>query len=246
MGLLLYLILAGGEKGMAQSIERTGVFSASGCGDIGATTYLFSIGESVVGTYNTTLPSTTLGFQQPIDQSLLPIFDLNFEVVYNGGGMILNWMINEIEDPGTFQVLRSINGQDFEDIVSFRSPNNLSSFSWTDKRLPDAQEVFYQIEWLLPSGQIIRSQVVQIQLSTASKSLRLYPNPTRDLLTIELPREDDLMAQVKVWDLQGRLVKEVESDRSRFILDLANLASGTYQVMVQSATKRWMEKVVVE
>jgi lysophospholipase L1-like esterase len=74
----------------------------------------------------------------------------------------------------------------------------------------------------------------------STNSLLLYPNPTGGLLQLELP--DEGIAQVRVFDAEGRMVLQVH-DRW---LDLRGIPSGLYAVEVILEGKRWMGRVVRE
>jgi len=74
--------------------------------------------------------------------------------------------------------------------------------------------------------------------------LRVYPNPAKELITIEL---DDL-TEVRIYDLKGKKQIEYTGNISdKLEMDISNLAKGTY---ILSATRRdgkvWTELLVVE
>jgi hypothetical protein len=63
-------------------------------------------------------------------------------------------------------------------------------------------------------------------------SLRVYPNPAHDRLTVELP--DNTEARLRVFDAMGQLVLEAVSHADRTELDLSGLKPGHYVVQVIS------------
>lgn len=58
--------------------------------------------------------------------------------------------------------------------------------------------------------------------------ITIYPNPTNGLVQIELP--DHTMLDIKVFDLQGQIIKETTEAR----IDLSNYPDGVYVIRVQT------------
>jgi len=74
---------------------------------------------------------------------------------------------------------------------------------------------------------------IQVGLNTAeqiltSNKLLVYPNPSSDLFTVQLPNE--AIQQIDIFDVNGRLVysQSFRDGLSEIILNLSNLASGIY------------------
>ncbi|MBL8001915.1 MAG: T9SS type A sorting domain-containing protein [Flavobacteriales bacterium] len=64
-------------------------------------------------------------------------------------------------------------------------------------------------------------------------SLRMYPNPVHDRMTVELP--DNTEARLRVFDAMGQLVLQAVSHADRTELDLSGLQPGHYVVQVLSS-----------
>ncbi|MEZ5017420.1 MAG: T9SS type A sorting domain-containing protein [Flavipsychrobacter sp.] len=62
--------------------------------------------------------------------------------------------------------------------------------------------------------------------------IKVYPSPTNGIVNIDLPKGYDKV-QLKLYDMQGRLVKEVESEGLKRSVDLSGLSYGTYMIQVQ-------------
>ena len=72
------------------------------------------------------------------------------------------------------------------------------------------------------------------------RDLTTYPNPVRDLLTIELPEQKN--GKLIVLDMDGRIVmtREVFSHTQELLLSMTSLPSGTYSVeFVPEQNKEW-------
>jgi predicted RNase H-like HicB family nuclease len=66
-----------------------------------------------------------------------------------------------------------------------------------------------------------------------SSTIQLYPNPANELVTIEIPSEM-IVNTIQMTDLSGRLVEVnlIKTGNNRYNVPVANLASGTYQIVI--------------
>jgi hypothetical protein len=71
-------------------------------------------------------------------------------------------------------------------------------------------------------------------MTATDAGLQIYPNPTKDILTIQGEVES-----VKVLDLTGNVVRET----SDAVLTLSNLKSGLYLLQLQTAKGTVLEKI---
>lgn len=71
--------------------------------------------------------------------------------------------------------------------------------------------------------------------------LKYYPNPVNDLLTITYT---DVITNVEVFDLNGRLVINRNFDNETVQLDFSNLSSGTYMLNIKTKENSQFVKIV--
>jgi hypothetical protein len=83
-------------------------------------------------------------------------------------------------------------------------------------------------------------------LNLNPKDLRIYPNPTSDLLNIVLPGElADQPASVKLYGINGNLVYQEEIfGNSTLQLSGLNLTSGVYLLRIQTESLVLTKKIV--
>lgn len=66
-------------------------------------------------------------------------------------------------------------------------------------------------------------------LSNKVSDLNIYPNPTTGFFTIDYPDYKlDGSTVVNMFDISGRMVKEIKINSTRTVIDISNLAPGTY------------------
>ena len=76
------------------------------------------------------------------------------------------------------------------------------------------------------------------------QSLRLYPNPTHDQITIEYGNTMD-QATISLYNLLGSLLLSREArGQSRIALDLSEYPAGIYILSFQTGTSQRIYKVI--
>jgi hypothetical protein len=85
----------------------------------------------------------------------------------------------------------------------------------------------------------------------ANALLRVYPNPTRGLLFIDIEQPQLAPVYWKVTDITGKVVIEknpaaVEAGKTTFSLDLSWLSSGLYFLEVNMDNKPYITKISIE
>ena len=67
-------------------------------------------------------------------------------------------------------------------------------------------------------------------------SFDLFPNPTKDLLNIELNQPTEQKLSFQIFDVTGKLVQEVQFTKNNPYLneqvDVGRLAAGSYEVLL--------------
>jgi len=79
----------------------------------------------------------------------------------------------------------------------------------------------------------------------AALALTLYPNPTAGQVQLELPPAFVGTAQLKVYDLTGRLVQTASFTGRRHVLNTSAWANGTYFVQAQAGKASSVQRLVV-
>lgn len=84
--------------------------------------------------------------------------------------------------------------------------------------------------------------IVNIPLANMSQELRIYPNPTKGLINIQI--ED--VEGVEVSDLTGEIVLKLKSNKAEQTLDLSSQSPGVYLLKITTNKETHIRKLVLE
>ena len=69
------------------------------------------------------------------------------------------------------------------------------------------------------------------------ENVNVFPNPTNDLINIQLTQELNELTYIEIRDQAGRLVKEVEFNNGNLLtINVSELENGIYHVLIQNAS----------
>ena len=115
----------------------------------------------------------------------------------------------------------------------------------------DAQGAFSS--WALPLPALAANQTWVLNLTSAVPAAtgapavfapQLYPNPAAQQVRLELPGPA-AVTQLRVYDLQGRLLRTTRFAGRRHTLDTSSWANGTYFLRIQSGPGVSVQRLVV-
>ncbi|MDR1757899.1 MAG: T9SS type A sorting domain-containing protein [Bacteroidales bacterium] len=69
------------------------------------------------------------------------------------------------------------------------------------------------------------------------KNIRVYPNPASSQLFITLSNMEKIKATITLYDLTGRVIKEVNTENETNMIDLSGYPSGTYMVRITNGNR---------
>ena len=172
----------------------------------------------------------------------LPVEMVSFDAVKKGATAELTWVTaNEYNNKG-FDVMRSIDGQNWNSLVWVDAKINTKSsniYKYTDKHEING-EVYYRIVQVDSDDTRKTSDVKSLKFGYVSTGLFVYPNPANDKVTIEYQSYDDAEeVDVRLYDLTGKSKTFVRDDHSGLIeLDLQGLPHGYYTLIVNGTTSK--------
>ncbi len=71
----------------------------------------------------------------------------------------------------------------------------------------------------------------------------LYPNPSTDMFTLQFPAQSEV--SMTLFDVTGRVVMQRELDGVEHQIDVRNLSTGTYRIVISNGGVNYVGKVIV-
>jgi hypothetical protein len=145
---------------------------------------------------------------------------------FNNG---LAWQPNIILTPNSFT-------QEGPSIATAGSKVHLI---WYDNR-DGNWEIYYKRN---PTGSGIEEENLH-PLSATHSFYEVYPNPAQTYFTVRLPQTAD-PTQIKIFDVSGKLVKEVRCETQESKVTLDGIKNGIYFISLQTQLNKVIQRVVV-
>lgn len=171
----------------------------------------------------------------------MPVEWLAFDASPNHGAVDLMWMTAIEENNDYFTVERSPDASSFESIASVKGAGSSSEPIMYELRddAPPVGRVYYRIRQTDFDGQTSFSDQIEVNIESEDFSLNAYPNPTQDVLFVEIISEIQTRATVLVLNLSGQELKrsplELSVGANRASINLADLPAATYLLQVRRA-----------
>ncbi len=160
-----------------------------------------------------------------------PIKSITIQSKEIDGQVLLKWQTIVELNTESFIIQHSTDGITFTDITTkdaVGSGNN--NYSMMDK-LPASSTNYYRIKVIDKDGEVSYSNVASLQLSVNSNQLSVFPNPTKDKITIKGIH----IVSIQLVDNLGRVIKtQTLKDATNPMLSVGSLPAGVYHLRVQN------------
>jgi hypothetical protein len=186
--------------------------------------------------YGTTAVNSNI-YTALISNVPLPLELLSFSLETKQNSIQLNWTsLNEISFSG-YELQRSTNGKDFEDInwQLGIGGKNVQLYSYDDVSVQKNVLYYYRLKMIDDQDLFEYSNVLSGIIHGDDSDFRIYPNPASDLFTLEVFTPKD-RAQIIIYDNLGKEVSSYNIDdegMNKLTLSSGNFSKGVYQVILR-------------
>ncbi|NOY05180.1 MAG: T9SS type A sorting domain-containing protein [Chlorobi bacterium] len=193
----------------------------------------------------------------------LPVELLSLAAYLHDGRVYLRWATATEENNYGFDVERSVVSRSLgwskvgfvpgsgttTELHQYEYKDDLSAFSQYSGM------IYYRLRQVDIDGKYSYSPVVEVSMSSTSQSAHLYPsypNPVRDVMTLEWYLPEPSSVSLSLYNLQGREVARIQEpqplERGFHALraSVGNMPSGMYNLVLQAGETRLSQVVVVQ
>ena len=223
-------------------------------GASGATTIVHNVTatwDATANRWEVTFPVTSFsGFyfhaSNPLN-SALPAAIVDFKGRKTETTDLITWSTTSELNNSHFNVLYSNNGKDFATLgtISSKATNGTSNqvLSYRlENNKPTLGHNYYKLEQVDLDGKaIVNTKVIDLMWGSNGSTVSIYPNPTTDELNIDIYTTKAQNNTIKLLDMSGRVVKEIQSKleagANNIKMNLGELATGIYTIQLVENNK---------
>lgn len=189
-----------------------------------------SIRQTVDTFGNTSMATLYLVFYP--STSVLPITLISFEGKAENAMNHITWQTESEVDVDYFLIEKSKDAAQWQRLTKVPTISNRNKTNIY--KIIDNQPymlTYYRLQSVDKDGSKTFSKIISVvQNEINSSNLKLYPNPTRNTLTIEYTKE---VTALKIINLLGKIVKIIDpNELGKTNIDISELASGMYWINV--------------
>ena len=170
-----------------------------------------------------------------IDDGTLPITLTSFTANKNKTSVVLNWQTANEQNNAFFAIERSNNSNDnFNEVGrvnSKRNSNQTQQYLFEDFN-PFSGGNYYRLKQVDKDGRTTYSKVVFIYFGKLI-AIKLYPNPVKDVLTLEGLTANS-KTNISIISLQGSALAKTTATNSTYTWNIKQLPAGTYYVRIEA------------
>lgn len=172
----------------------------------------------------------------------LPVTITRFEGFKGSSKDILEWTTGSEQNNAYFNLQHGTDAINFTTLAKVFTKaaggNSLFSIDYRAENLkPSIGHNYYRLQQVDMDGHsTYESQIVDLIWDADGNAVTIYPNPTSDVLHIDLYTNEASNTSVKILDMSGRTVKNVlmksVAGMNNMTISLSELSNGLYTVQV--------------
>ncbi len=172
-----------------------------------------------------------------IDASVtLPVSLLSFTATLNNKAVDLNWSTATETNTKNYNIQRSYNGMQFQNVGSVNAAGNSSKkidyhFTDADALQTSANKIFYRLQITDNDGKITFSGVASVNILPGGNVLVVYPNPVKGQLFFRTNKDENI-ATVRISTVNGKTVYAQQFENiqagAQNKINVAALGKGVY------------------
>ncbi|MFK7807662.1 MAG: T9SS type A sorting domain-containing protein, partial [Saprospiraceae bacterium] len=189
-----------------------------------------------------------------MNQDLLPVELLTFDATLKKNIVELYWSTaTEINNQG-FEIQQSTNNKDWQriDFVDGKGNSEIIQEYQVQHKNPEQGFNYYRLKQMDYDGafEYSKIQVVRFNDTDGENEITVYPNPTKDLLQIDLTTDADKNStwECRIFSLTGELIQQkwIDDEGDSLDVDVSTLEKGFYIIEVKGIGRSRVARFVKE
>jgi trimeric autotransporter adhesin len=177
------------------------------------------------------------GFFVKTSSVILPVTLLSFEgKKLKNNTNLLTWHVAEEKDLKAYHVEKSIDGKTFEQAGIVKAKGSNSVYEFTDNN-PNGglSGVYYRLKMIDLDEKFEYSNIINLENDKILRGVKIYPNPTSNIVNIEIEGSLNKSIQVSVKDISGRVVLQQTLSADNSTINMSSMSDGLYILEAQFA-----------
>ncbi|MBC7488157.1 MAG: T9SS type A sorting domain-containing protein [Cytophagaceae bacterium] len=204
------------------------------------------VSVAVPSNNSATATNGTQGTSQFTCNFVLPVELISFKAKALGNVALLNWSTAMEKNNAAFVIERSKDGKTFESIGNKAGQGttlSVTNYEFADEH-PYNTLVYYRLKQIDIDGTSTYSSIQAVYFESAT-DVYLFPNPATDELNIVL--NSDELYDIHVYSNLGVEVQHLSTTKNNntYTIQLTSLASGSYIIVLSSASKQITKQFLV-
>ena len=186
--------------------------------------------------------------------SALPVSISSFTGVQYGESDILKWTSSSEQNNAYFNLQHSTDGIRFVTLQKVLTQavggNSATSLYYqTINSTPSTGHNYYRLQQVDIDGKsTLYANVIDLNRLGKGSSVNIYPNPVNDVLNIDLMATEASVTVVKITDMSGRLIQQVQTNAVQGLntiqVNLNALSSGLYTIqLLENGQSLFIERI---
>jgi GEVED domain/Metallo-peptidase family M12/Secretion system C-terminal sorting domain/Fibronectin type III domain len=201
-----------------------------------SSSYCTNYGDGEAEDYTISVSGSTLGAEL-----------LSLKAQTTEGGNLLTWQTANEVNMSHFDVERSSNGQNFEKIGETKAQGKAATYTFLDNT-PLSTTTYYRLKINELGGKSEYSKVVSLSLKIKGLTAKAYPNPTNDVLTVQIEVEKKSDVTIGLTDILGRKIWSSKAENTEggitLPVSMSQFANGTYFLKVSNGQTTVQQKIM--
>ena len=173
--------------------------------------------------------------------TVVPVTLQPLSVQKQGKAALLKWSTLTEQNSKEFQLQKSSNGIDFLDLATVAArgnTTNIANYNFIDNASFKKWN-YYRLKVVDKDGKFIWSNMVKLNFEDLAANFSIYPNPSKNIITITYLSTQKRIAACSITDAHGKLVNSffmnLNAGTNSMETNIAHLSAGNYFLKISNA-----------